>query len=153
MSDAVAIAPAVSPLPKWRLRRVEDYVVANIGERITLHDLAAAAGLSRMHFAAQFRAALGCRPHHYLLARRIEHAKAAMQGGMALAEVALCAGFQTQSHFSTVFKRITGATPGRWRRVNAAEAGGAGPAGCFDLTNLAPASQHGVGLSASCHAV
>jgi AraC-like DNA-binding protein len=30
-------------------------------------------------------------------------------------DVALAVGFQTQAHFSTVFKRLTGTTPARWR--------------------------------------
>ncbi len=46
------------------------------GESISLPELAGVAGLSRMHFAAQFRAATGYRPHEYLLFRRIEQAKA-----------------------------------------------------------------------------
>jgi AraC-like DNA-binding protein len=108
---------AVNPLPKWRLRRVRDFVHGRIGERITLPELAAAAGLSRMHFAAQFRAATGLRPHDWVLQQRVEVAKAAIiEANQPLAEVALCAGFQTQSHFSTVFKRFTGDTPGEWRR-------------------------------------
>lgn len=113
--------PKVHPLPKWRLRRVYEFVEASIAERITLRDLAAAANLSRMHFAAQFRAATGCRPHDYLLQQRIESAKAAMgSDAMPLAQVALSVGFQTQSHFSTVFKRITGETPAQWRRAQRA---------------------------------
>ncbi len=107
----------MTQLPKWRLRRVESYIAANIGEPISLGDLAEAAGLSRMHFAAQFRAATGCSPHEYLLQQRIECAKSALaEAIMPLAEVALSVGFQTQSHFSTVFKRFTGETPGRWQR-------------------------------------
>jgi len=107
----------VNPLPKWRLRRVREFVAEHISERITLPELAAAAGLSRMHFAAQFRAASGLRPHHWVLQERVEFAKAAIaEENMPLAQVALCAGFQTQSHLSTVFKRFTGDTPGEWRR-------------------------------------
>ena len=36
---------------------------------------------------------------------------------MPLAEVALSVGFQAQAHFSTVFKRLTGQSPARWRRA------------------------------------
>lgn len=107
----------VGALPKWRLRRVQEHLAANISEPISLADLAEAAGLSRMHFAAQFRVATGCRPHDYLLQQRIEQAKQMLAStDMPLVEVALSVGFQTQSHFSTVFKRLAGDTPGRWQR-------------------------------------
>jgi AraC family transcriptional regulator len=103
-------------LPKWRLRRVEEYVGTNFDHGITLSDLARVAGLSRMHFAAQFRAATGYRPREYLLHQRIERAKSLLSNSdTVLAEVALTVGFCTQAHFSTVFKRITGETPARWR--------------------------------------
>ena len=107
----------VSALSKWRLKRVQEYVDAHIDEALHLPDLAAAAGLSRMHFAAQFRAATGYRPHEYLLHQRIERAKAMLSSlETPLVEVALSVGFRAQAHFSTVFKRLTGETPGRWRR-------------------------------------
>jgi AraC family transcriptional regulator len=106
----------VNVLPKWRLRRVEEYVKARFDRGITLSELAEVAGLSRMHFAAQFRAATGYRPREYLLHQRIEHAKSLLSDTKtALAEVALTVGFCNQAHFSTVFKRITGETPARWR--------------------------------------
>jgi AraC family transcriptional regulator len=83
---------------------------------ISLSDLANVAGLSRMHFAAQFRAATGYRPHDYLLYQRIESAKEILSGtDVPLAQVALTVGFHAQAHFSTVFKRLTGDTPARWR--------------------------------------
>ena len=106
----------VNTLPKWRLRRVEEYVKTHFDRCISLSDLAKVAGLSRMHFAAQFRAATGYRPREYLLHQRIEHAKSLLSNTETpLAEVALAAGFCTQAHFSTVFKRITSDTPARWR--------------------------------------
>jgi AraC family transcriptional regulator len=106
----------INALPKWRLRRVEEYVKAHFDRCISLSDLAKVAGLSRMHFAAQFRAATGYRPREYLLHQRIEHAKSLLSNTeTSLAEVALTVGFCTQAHFSTVFKRITGETPARWR--------------------------------------
>ena len=106
----------INALPKWRLRRVQEYVSAHFDEPLSLADMAAVAGLSRMHFAAQFRAATGYRPHDYLLYQRIESAKEMLsKTGMPLAEVAVALGFQAQAHFSTVFKRLTGDPPGRWR--------------------------------------
>jgi AraC family transcriptional regulator len=110
--------PTASALPKWRLKRVQEYVNAHLDEALSLADLAAVAGLSRMYFAGQFRAATGYRPHDYLLYQRIESAKSMLSStDMPLAEVALSVGFQAQAHFSTVFKRLTGQSPARWRRA------------------------------------
>jgi AraC family transcriptional regulator len=109
----------VGALPTWRLKRVIDFMETHADEPITLADLAHTAGLSRMHFAAQFRKATNLRPHEYLLRRRIEKAKVMLATGSSpVAEVALSLGFGSQSHFTGVFKRFTGVTPRRWRESN-----------------------------------
>ncbi len=108
---------AVPGLSNRRLMRVLAYIDAHIGEPITLANLAAAAGLSRMYFARQFRAATGIRPHEYVLRRRIERAQQLLTATSdALVDIALSVGFQTQAHFTTVFKKIVGNTPRQWRR-------------------------------------
>jgi AraC-like DNA-binding protein len=105
-------------LVKWRLKRVQQFVDDQLSEPLSLADLARCAGLSRMHFAAQFRAATGMRPHEYLVRRRIQRAQEILlTTGMPLVEVALSVGFQTQAHFTTVFRRFLGETPGRWRQA------------------------------------
>lgn len=103
-------------LQKWRLKRVLQYIDDHPAAKITLQHLATVAGLSRMHFAAQFKAATGMRPHQYLLKRRIERAEELLkQAEVSLVDVALTVGFQTQAHFTTVFKRFAGDTPYQWR--------------------------------------
>jgi AraC-like DNA-binding protein len=103
-------------LPKWRLKRVTEYVNAHIGDPIRLANLATAAGLTRMYFAAQFRASVGMCPHEYLIRERLKRAQILLQEpSRTLVEVALCVGFQTQAHFTTVFRRYIGDTPHRWR--------------------------------------
>lgn len=124
-TDEIDARPAprrrCSPLPTWRLKRTLAYIEANLGETVSLADLAGAAGLTRMHFAAQFRVATGLRPHEFLLRRRIERAQELLaEPSETLVDVALAVGFQTQAHFTTVFKRFVGETPHRWRRANAA---------------------------------
>jgi AraC family transcriptional regulator len=108
---------AVAALPKWRLIRVLRYIETNIGESITLPSLAATAGLSRMYFAKQFRVSTGIRPHEFVLRKRIERAQHLLGATSAtLVDIALSVGFQTQAHFTTVFKKIAGSTPYQWRR-------------------------------------
>ena len=111
--------PRVSGLSRWRLRRATEFMAANLAEPISLVEIAAATGLSRMHFAAQFRVATGLRPHEYLLQRRIERAQLLLlTSRMPLAELALEVGFKTQAHFTTVFARVVGETPNVWRQRN-----------------------------------
>jgi len=102
----------VAALPTWRLKRVIDFIEAHDDQPITLADLARVAGLSRMHFAAQFRKATGLRPHEYLLRRRVKKAKVLLATTtLTVAQVALTVGFSSQSHFTGVVKRLTGLTP------------------------------------------
>lgn len=120
-----------SGLVKWRLKRVRDFVDAELHRPVTLADMAGAAGLSRMHFAAQFRVATGLRAHEYLLRCRIERAQWLLrQTREPLAQIALIVGFQTQAHFTTVFGRFVGDTPHRWRRTHRVSAGATGRSLC-----------------------
>lgn len=115
----VSDAPRVA-IPRWRMQRVDAYIGQHLGDRISLGAIAAAAGLSPMHFAARFRMATGQRPHHYILRARIDHAKALLASSTrSVVEVAGDTGFRTQAHFTTIFKRFTGSTPCAWRRERA----------------------------------
>jgi AraC family transcriptional regulator len=109
----------IQALQKWRLKRVVEYVDQHLSAKITLAELAAVAGLSRMHFASQFRAATNLRPHEFALRRRILRAEQLLQNTTTpIVEIALTVGFQTQAHFTTIFKRFVGSTPNRWRAIN-----------------------------------
>ena len=115
-ANRMAERPKVSALPRWRLKRAIDYFETSIGKPVSLGEVASSVGLTRMHFAAQFRAATGLRPHEYLLRRRIERAQEMLaETGMSLVDIALSVGFQTQSHFTSVFKRYAGQPPRAWR--------------------------------------
>jgi len=112
----------VRALPRWRLRRAIDYVESRLAEPISLAEIASVTGLTRMHFAAEFRAATGLRPHEYLLRRRIERSQEMlMTTDMTLVDIALAVGFQTQSHYSNVFRRFVGQSPGVWLRSRCGE--------------------------------
>ena len=119
ISSSLGIAPPRPPregLAKWRLKRALEYIEARLAEAITLADMASVTGLTPMYFAAQFRVATGLRPHEYLLLRRIERAKILLAtSDVPLVDVAFTVGFQTQSHFTAVFKRFVGIPPGAWR--------------------------------------
>jgi AraC family transcriptional regulator len=105
-------------LATWRLRKVTDYVEERLNQPLHLADLSAAAGLSRMHFAAQFRAATGRSPHTYIMHRRVARAQQLLLNREAsIANVATAVGFRTHAHFTSVFKGVTGTSPAVWRNV------------------------------------
>jgi AraC family transcriptional regulator len=105
-----------SPLAKWRLKKVVEYVEEHLGEPIYLHDLSTVAGLSRMHFACQFRAATGLAPNAYILKRRVEAAQnLLLDREKSIASVATIVGFSSQAHLSSVFKKVVGVSPAQWR--------------------------------------
>ncbi|MGA9919203.1 MAG: AraC family transcriptional regulator, partial [Paraburkholderia sp.] len=100
----------------WRLRRALDFIEANLAQPIGLADVAASTGLTRMHFAAQFRSTTGYSPHAYLLRRRIEHAQMLLRSStFSVLDVALSCGFGSHAHFTTVFGRMVGESPNSWR--------------------------------------
>src|SRR6201984_2593996 len=83
-ADAGDLPPKTRPvreLQKWRLKRVFEEVDNHWSAKISRLDLAAVAGLSRMHFASQFRKATGVRPHEYLLTRRVRRAEELLRDG------------------------------------------------------------------------
>ncbi len=105
-------------LASWRMNRVIEFIDCNLAERIGLDEVSAVSGLSRMHFAAQFRLTTGLRPHEYLLRRRIQRAQQLLcESDTAVLEIAQRVGFRNSAHFATVFKRLVGETPQRWRSV------------------------------------
>lgn len=103
-------APISAGLPNYKLRQVLDYIQAHLDRDLRLADLAAIAQVSPNYFAAQFKQSTGLAPHQYVIAQRIEQAKALLKQ-MAIADVALQVGFAHQSHFTRHFKRLVGLTP------------------------------------------
>jgi AraC-like DNA-binding protein len=114
----VAVQREAAPLQPWRLNRAMDFIEDHLSEQVKLEDIAASVGLSRMHFASQFRRATGVRPHEYLLKRRIDRAQQLLRSSQQrVLDVALECGFQSHAHFATVFKKIVGETPASWRAM------------------------------------
>lgn len=103
---------AGSRLTPTQLRRIDDYITQHLAESIGLTDLAREAGLSRYHFTRLFSNTVGRSPYQHVLHKRLEHAYHLLTSSNAsVAQVALAAGFSSQSHFADVCRRLLGATP------------------------------------------
>ena len=105
-------------LPPATLRKVRDYVDANLDKTIDLSSLAATAGLSPYHFARSFKQSEGATPHAYVVERRIAKARELLTGtSLPQSEIALQVGFADQSHFARRFRQAVGVSPGQFRKL------------------------------------
>lgn len=103
------------------IRRVQAFLDSHIGESFTLADIAAAACISRFHFARMFRLSLGKSPMEYALGLRIAQAKTMLlQSDLKISTIAATLGFCDQSHFTRSFRRVTGTSPRQFARMHAA---------------------------------
>jgi AraC family transcriptional regulator len=88
----------------------------HLDRKITLRELAQCVGLSEMYFAMHFREATGYSPYKYLLKLKVDLARLLLRTSDApILDVALRCGFHNQQHFATVFKRLHGVSPSRYR--------------------------------------
>ncbi len=99
-------------------RRVLELIDAGLDARLTIESLAQEVGLSAAHFARAFKQTLGRAPHQYLLGRRLERARQLIETTDAsLSDIAQRTGFADQPHFTRLFKRAFGTTPGALMRA------------------------------------
>src|SRR4029077_21128712 len=105
-------SPPLSP----RFRRVTEYVQQHLDKDLSLAELAAVVYMSPYHFARLFKRSTGVPPHRFVTQQRIALASAILaRAGLSVAHISRLAGFRTASHFTTVFRRVTGITPKGYR--------------------------------------
>jgi len=93
------------------------YIESHYGERVTLDDLAAVAGVSRYHLSRAFGYATGIPVARYLRCRRLSQAAKALAGGRDdILDLALSLGYGSHEAFSRAFKDQFGVTPDSVRR-------------------------------------
>ena len=114
---AVPDETASGGLSPWQLRRVLDFISAHLSDDHSIAELARECGLSSGYFSRAFRQTTGETPHQWVIRRKVERARQLLLGnGLGLADIALVCGFVDQSHFTRVFTKLEGESPGRWRR-------------------------------------
>jgi AraC family transcriptional regulator len=84
--------------------------------RVALRTVARAVRMSYFHFSRAFKQSMGMTATNYIAERRIERAKKMLEETeLPISEIALRSGFSSQSHFTTAFRRLAGATPKAFR--------------------------------------
>jgi AraC family transcriptional regulator len=98
-----------------QVRQVIDYIDANLDRDMNLFDLANLVQLSPRQFFRIFSNTFETTPHRFVTNWRVARAKELLSRGELLIEIAAVLGFASQSHFSGVFRKVTGISPGRFR--------------------------------------
>jgi AraC-like DNA-binding protein len=91
--------------------RARDFLAAYADQNPTLDTLARHASMNKFVLVRAFRRAFGTTPHAYLMAVRLERARALLAAGMRSVDASATTGFADQAHFSRWFKRRYGVTP------------------------------------------
>jgi RpiB/LacA/LacB family sugar-phosphate isomerase len=121
LNATLAPIEVVGGLPPRRLQRVFSHIRENVARDLSVTELAQVVGMSQYYFSKLFKMSTGITPHQYVMRQRVERAQEHLrETRMALAEVATQVGFETQSHFTSVFRRLVGATPKHYREMHQA---------------------------------
>ncbi len=93
------------------------FIRENLSARIGLDDVASSVRLSGAYFSRLFREETGETFMQHLARVRVERARQLLaEGSREIIDIASETGFADQSHFSRVFKKLTGTSPLRFRR-------------------------------------
>lgn len=119
LGATLAPIEVIGGLPPRRLQRVFQHIRENISRDLSVNELAQTVGMSQYYFSKLFKMSTGTTPHQYVMRQRVERAQEHLrESRTALAEIATLVGFETQSHFTSVFRRLVGATPKHYREMH-----------------------------------
>ena len=126
MGDLPTPARAQGGLAGWQLRRIVDFMAANLAGDIGAAEFVQLVGLSRAQIFRAFRQSTGRTPGRYLLDLRMEQARHLLAEPSGTVDgVARAVGFGDADSFTRAFKRSVGLSPAAWRRARR----GPGPGG------------------------
>ncbi len=107
----------IDGLSQANLQEVLDYIDSYLEQNLSLNELADLVHISPYYFARLFKQSMGVAPHQYVTKCRIKKARQLLaQGNLSILDITQQVGFQSQSHFTTLFRRFLGVTPTKYRR-------------------------------------
>lgn len=106
-----------NPAAPANIGRALECMRDNLAFKLSLDELAAAAGLSKYHFVRQFRQQIGIAPLQYHMQLRLLAARNLLRHRHSALDVAHRLGFYDQSHFINSFRKMMGITPHQYLRI------------------------------------
>lgn len=108
--------PRPAYLTPSQFRRLQAVINERIEQPPSLRELATLVGVTPIGLRRALKASTGLGPHGYIMQQRVDRARVLLhRSNQSLAEIALLLGFCSQSHFTAVFHRHVGSTPGAYR--------------------------------------
>jgi AraC-like DNA-binding protein len=107
-----------------RLMRVVEHLEAHCAEPVRVATLAQIAELSVAQLERHFQRVFQLNPGQMLTKLRIAAAMRMLHGAGSIAAIGQACGYSDQSAFTRRFRRLTGLTPGQYRALRGAGAGG-----------------------------
>lgn len=93
-------------------RMCAQYVSENLFSSIRAQQMADALGYTRAYLCTRFKQEAGISLSRYIQQEKIAEARRLLQfTDQGLGEIAALLDFSSQSHFQTVFRKVTGETP------------------------------------------
>ncbi|NWQ41701.1 response regulator [Bacillus sp. EB106-08-02-XG196] len=93
------------------------YIYENYNKEISLQEVADFTGLNPNYFSILFKDQMGKTYIKYLTELRMEKAKLMLQEGQKVIKVSEKVGYHTYRHFSDIFKKYVGVSPGQYKKV------------------------------------
>ena len=116
VADNLPHSPTIDSRATWRVRKVVTHIESNLSGTILVGALARIAGVSHSCLHRTFLSCFGLTPHVYVTLKRVEFAQVLMlTTNEPLCQISLACGMTDQSHFTRIFRSLTGKTPGQWR--------------------------------------
>jgi AraC-like DNA-binding protein len=110
-------SPSFAALADARLARAVSLVLQRPSAKLTLAEMAGAAGMSRTAFAKAFVDAFGQTPIDFVQKARLHRAAQLLAATeLPVKVIAASLGFASRSHFSRAFSRAYGADPSSYRK-------------------------------------
>jgi YesN/AraC family two-component response regulator len=98
------------------IMKIIDYVRRNYMRKITLNDISNHVNFSVSYISRIFKDEMGSNMMQYINKVRVDNAKLLLlNNDIPLIEVAYLCGFEDQTYFNKVFKKVTGISPGKFR--------------------------------------
>ncbi len=99
-----------------RIEEIKKYIVEHIEEKLELDDLAEVFFINRYYLSHYFKKETGFTLNQYITNQKIMAAKKMLRSGMSVTEAALRLSYNSDSHFISTFKKMTGITPGKFAK-------------------------------------